>query len=179
MNNEELISRYRSLLSEKDAEIQRLKESIDNQENFVTKLSDCISNRDYEIQQLKEDRDDWKTNCLEANRQIKQLKDWKESAMSVWPDMQKIGELLGIELGRSVHDNIIPAIKELKEIIRLQKLDIAELESSEMEKHGETWQAAYDYCYWENNFNHWEIIYNASEPPPDKSTYLNSLKEGK
>lgn len=43
-----------------------------------------------------------------------QLKQWKESAMSVWPDMQEIGKLLNVPIGQSVHDKIIPAIKELQ-----------------------------------------------------------------
>lgn len=44
-------------------------------------------------------------------RELEQLRAWKESAIEVWPDMQKIGKLIGVQLGDSVHDKIIPWIE--------------------------------------------------------------------
>ncbi len=45
----------------------------------------------------------------------KELRAWKESAISVMPDYQEIGKLLNVPLGQSVHDKIIPAIKGLQQ----------------------------------------------------------------
>lgn len=60
---------------------------------------------------------DWKTwqeaSSLRGTgeRELEQLRAWKESASAVWPDMQKIGKLIGVQLGDSVHDKIIPWIE--------------------------------------------------------------------
>lgn len=51
------------------------------------------------------------------SEEIKQLRDWKESAMSVMPDYQAIGKEIGVRLGDSVHDKIIPHIQKLKSSI--------------------------------------------------------------
>jgi hypothetical protein len=53
------------------------------------------------------------------------LKDWKESAMKVMPDYQELGKLMGVPLGESVHDKIIPYIKKLQDVIRDDKRLIA------------------------------------------------------
>lgn len=45
------------------------------------------------------------------------LQEWKESAMSIMPDLQAIGKLLNIPVGESIHDKIIPGIARLKNII--------------------------------------------------------------
>jgi hypothetical protein len=42
------------------------------------------------------------------------LQAWKESAISVTPDMQAIGNAIGVRLGESIHDKILPAIESLK-----------------------------------------------------------------
>lgn len=53
--------------------------------------------------------------------EVNELRAWKESAMSVTPDMQKIGRLLNVRLGDSIHDKIIPGIQQLQsEIERLK-----------------------------------------------------------
>jgi hypothetical protein len=41
------------------------------------------------------------------------LREWKREAIAVMPDMQKIGKLLNVPLGQSVHDKIIPGIESL------------------------------------------------------------------
>lgn len=46
-----------------------------------------------------------------GERELEQLRAWKESAITVWPDMQKIAKLIGVKLGDSVHDKIIPWIE--------------------------------------------------------------------
>jgi len=46
-------------------------------------------------------------------KQIKELKAWKESAMKVFPDYQAIGKLIGTRLGHGVNDEIIPFIRSL------------------------------------------------------------------
>lgn len=57
---------------------------------------------------------------LEQEERIKELEAWKESALSVMPDMQAIGKAIGVGLGQSVHEKILPAIKRLKDMIRLR-----------------------------------------------------------
>lgn len=49
----------------------------------------------------------------EHDKELKQLKAWKESAMANYPDMQKIGRLIGVPLGQSIHDKIIPFLEKL------------------------------------------------------------------
>lgn len=47
-------------------------------------------------------------------KEIEELKSWKQSAISVMPDMQAIGKALNVPLGQSVHDKILPGIEKLK-----------------------------------------------------------------
>jgi hypothetical protein len=51
----------------------------------------------------------------DKDREIEMLKQWKKEAMEIMPDFQEIGKLLGIGLGESVSEQIIPKIKELKD----------------------------------------------------------------
>lgn len=53
--------------------------------------------------------------------EIEELRNWKESAIKVMPDFQKIGELLEIPLGKGVSENIVPEIIKLKEEIKSLK----------------------------------------------------------
>lgn len=46
--------------------------------------------------------------------ELKELRAWKESAMRVMPDFQAIGKELGLKLGDTVHDKILPAIINYK-----------------------------------------------------------------
>lgn len=55
----------------------------------------------------------------ERNKEIERLKAWKQSAISVMPDMQAIGKALNIPLGQSVHDKILPGIERLNGLIRI------------------------------------------------------------
>jgi hypothetical protein len=48
-----------------------------------------------------------------AGSELEELRAWKQSAIAVMPDYQKIGNLLGVGLGESVHDKIIPALERL------------------------------------------------------------------
>lgn len=61
---------------------------------------------DYEVFHAKSRR---------LEQQLAQLQAWKESAMKVMPDFQKIGQLLGVGLGENVSENIIPKIEQLQE----------------------------------------------------------------
>ena len=63
---------------------------------------------------------------IEAERD--ELKAWKESAISVTPDMQAIGKALNVKLGESIHDKILPGINNLlkerdryKEVLRMDE----------------------------------------------------------
>lgn len=57
----------------------------------------------------------------EKDRRIGELEQWKKEAMEVMPDYQKIGQLLGINLGESVHDKIVPGIEKMKEALKWYK----------------------------------------------------------
>lgn len=46
-------------------------------------------------------------------KEVRELRAWKESAMRHTPDWQKIAELLKLPLGSSVSNQILPAIEEL------------------------------------------------------------------
>lgn len=50
----------------------------------------------------------------QKDKEIESLSQWKKEAIAVMPDYQKIGELIGLKLGTSVHDKIVPAIEQLK-----------------------------------------------------------------
>ncbi len=47
--------------------------------------------------------------------ELEQLRQWKKEAIAVMPDFQKIGKLLGLKLGESVNDKIIPFIEKCLE----------------------------------------------------------------
>lgn len=50
-----------------------------------------------------------------VKRELKELRSWKRQAIKVMPPLQEIGEVLGIPLGQSIHDKILPAVKTLKQ----------------------------------------------------------------
>lgn len=51
----------------------------------------------------------------ELKRQIEELRRWKADAMQVMPDYQEIGKILGLKLGETVHDKIIPALRAARQ----------------------------------------------------------------
>ncbi len=57
--------------------------------------------------------------CISENvklkSQISELEGWKESAISVMPDIQAIGKEMGLQTGQAISPKILPYIKELKE----------------------------------------------------------------
>jgi len=59
-------------------------------------------------------------------RRIERLEDWKTEAISVTPPMQEIGAALGLPLGVSIHDKILPGIVGMKETIRVLECNLAE-----------------------------------------------------
>lgn len=63
--------------------------------------------------------------CLECaviggQQLIEALKSWKRQAIAVMPPIQEIGKAIGVKLGESIHDKILPAIERLS-----LELDIA------------------------------------------------------
>lgn len=46
---------------------------------------------------------------------VKELEAWKQSAIATTPDMQAIGKEMDLKLGETVHDKILPFIKNLKQ----------------------------------------------------------------
>lgn len=49
----------------------------------------------------------------QQNEELEQLRAWKKEAIRVMPDFQEIGRLIGVPLGQSVHDKIIPALRSI------------------------------------------------------------------
>jgi hypothetical protein len=59
--------------------------------------------------------------CAEKDKEIAELKAWKESMISVTPDMQAIGRALNVPLGHSIHDKILPGIEALRDEVEYWK----------------------------------------------------------
>jgi hypothetical protein len=66
----------------------------------------------------------WHEEMMKADKQlaaerekVRELKEWKESALMVMPDYQAIGKALGLQLGESVHDKILPAIQKVQPLV--------------------------------------------------------------
>lgn len=63
----------------------------------------------------------------DKDKEIAELKAWKESAMVVMAAMQEIGKALGVKLGESIHDKILPGIEKLTRLLEKSfKLNVAE-----------------------------------------------------
>lgn len=45
--------------------------------------------------------------------ELQELREWKKQALEVMPDFQKIGELIGVKLGDTVHDKIVPYLEKI------------------------------------------------------------------
>jgi hypothetical protein len=48
------------------------------------------------------------------SEQYDKLRQWKKDALYVMPDFQELAKLMGVPVGESVHDKIIPYIKKLQ-----------------------------------------------------------------
>jgi hypothetical protein len=53
--------------------------------------------------------------CAQGVSELEQLRQWKAEAIKVMPDFQKIGQLIGVKLGESVHDKIIPYLGKMQQ----------------------------------------------------------------
>lgn len=51
----------------------------------------------------------------QGQEEIEELRRWKAEALKVMPDFQAIGNALGIPIGETIHDKILPGIEKLKE----------------------------------------------------------------
>lgn len=58
------------------------------------------------------------STIMEQDRQIKELKQWKESMIDAAPDYQEIAKVMGIEWGQSVSDKILPWMQEAARLLR-------------------------------------------------------------
>ncbi len=57
----------------------------------------------------------WDANLVNnLQSRIDELISWKERAMEVMSPLQEIGKAMNVKLGESIHDKILPYIKELK-----------------------------------------------------------------
>lgn len=66
---------------------------------------------------------DCRTEIENLQRERDDLKNWKESALVEFNKIQtqEIGKEIGVTLGSSIHEQILPAIKNLKKIEHLKK----------------------------------------------------------
>lgn len=51
--------------------------------------------------------------------ELENLREWKRQAMAVMPDFQRIGELIGVRLGDTVHDKIVPFLEKMQKQSKL------------------------------------------------------------
>lgn len=57
-------------------------------------------------------------------REVKELRQWKESAISIMPDWRELGRALGIAIGQDVPPLILSKVQELRaEVERMKKDD--------------------------------------------------------
>lgn len=61
-----------------------------------------------------------KKNALESR--VKELEDWKASALQCIPNWQEIGKALGLRVGDNVSKALLPAIYNLKNEVQLWKI---------------------------------------------------------
>lgn len=73
-----------------------------------------ISEKDLSYKALTDQFQLLADKLIKKDKELAELKAWKESAMSVMPPMQEIGKALGVRLGESIHDKILPGIERLK-----------------------------------------------------------------
>lgn len=62
---------------------------------------------------------EWEKELMQFNKPalinlLRKAYEWKNQAVAVMPDLQKIGQLLNIPLGQNVSNQIIPKIEELQ-----------------------------------------------------------------
>lgn len=65
-----------------------------------TGLRNCLYKKESQIESLRKENEE--------------LKAWKESMLSVMPPIQEIGKAIGVKLGETVHDKILPFIEQAK-----------------------------------------------------------------
>lgn len=53
------------------------------------------------------------TEISAKDKEIANLRAWKESAMAHDYNPQRVGKLLGVELGQSIHDKVVQGIERL------------------------------------------------------------------
>jgi hypothetical protein len=106
-----IVNYLKTLLPSDLARSQRIKEL----EGLVTEFGDITENI-REIVDKYHSRLDKAVEIHIAHKdhKIKELEDWKESAIKHTPDLQEIGKLIGVKLGDSIHDKVIPYIKSLQ-----------------------------------------------------------------
>lgn len=97
MSGEEMDGEFRSIISH--AFLGSDTSDIDR-ETFDLAINGCVK---YAASLLKQKEDE-----------IMELKEWKKSAIKVMPPIQEIGKTIGVKLGESIHDKILPAIQELQ-----------------------------------------------------------------
>jgi len=92
----------RDLIIDCQTEIERLQSERDNAIEFANSRIQLTNNLYLQITDLLDERD--------------KLKDWKESALVEFSKIQtqEIGKEIGAILGSSIHEQILPAIKNLK-----------------------------------------------------------------
>jgi hypothetical protein len=106
-----------------EKEIGILKELITDQDKILTKRLDALQQTrlDLQSQLASKPVDHYGEGLIELAKEIErlrgendQLQAWKKEAIAVMPDYQAIGKAIGVKLGESVHDKILPEINRLQ-----------------------------------------------------------------
>lgn len=82
------------------------------------------NNRDYTFNKIIEAMQEYAQHLLsEKEAEIKRLTDWKESASDILRtiDLQECSKVMNLQPGSDIAKHILPALKELEEINRLER----------------------------------------------------------
>jgi len=135
------------LVTAKQNEITRLHNVCHEYKNDINDLEKQI-----ELKQLSN------TTLMLENRD---LQNWKESQLANSPDLQAIAKLIGVPLGQSIHDKIIPYIEKLRDQL-FPGAFLWWVHSNGWHKH-----SSGEYYYKSKDFHQW---------PPDEAITIEDLK---
>lgn len=98
---------FESLIVMAMAERGKLKLTAEDARTYSGELTDAYLKASGKLQ----------SELAAMKKQRDALLDWKESALREWPDLQPIGKLLGLRLGKAIGPEIVPGIERLQALV--------------------------------------------------------------
>jgi len=163
---------------EADKEISKLNTAYNEKHNQAMDWKNAADFRAEEIQDLEKQlglKELSNSTLLLLNRDLEK---WKEEAMIVMKDIPAIGKSIGVPLGETIHDKILPYITTLQASFKDRVL-VIEKQLKEKEDlfpgaflwwvHEQGWHkhSSGEYYYKSKDFHQW---------PPDESITIEDLK---